>query len=88
MYVTLHQKKEYIDADFDKLAEQIGDVPQADRETLTQWWHTTIQLFGSWMEKYKGKSMESYAWEIVNDYTDTLEHITREWEKKRDGKSI
>lgn len=83
MYMNLSEKKAYVDQDFknSKLC-QMGPVPE-DMEKIKEYFHYATRYGQEFLNKYSGKRrVFEYAEELVMDWFDTIEAISREIETK------
>ena len=86
MYMTLSQKRAYVDEDFaNSQLCQMGDLPK-DKNLAHAYYEAAMNHAGSFLDRYKdkGDAISAYAKELVNDWFDTLERVAKE--NQADGK--
>ena len=78
-YYSLSEKRDFIDTDFKQSKLYLMGLLPSDREERAAYFHSAIQHAGEFIDKYRGKGWsEDYAREIINDWMDNLERITKE----------
>lgn len=84
-YYSLSEKRDFIDADFiQSKLYNMGLLPQ-DPGERSAYFHNAIENAGEFMLKYRNKGWsENYAHEIVNDWMDNLEKLSKEMDHEAD----
>lgn len=78
MYLSLSEKKAYIDKDFkNRVMIPLGELP-ADRSEAQAYIRKLMQYAEMWGERYRRNALGLYALEVFDDYVDTIEkHMHR-----------
>ena len=79
MYMTLSEKRAYVDQDFKKSPLlKMGDM-QKDAKARQAYWHEAVKYANEFEVRYQDRGkIHDYVLEVVNDYLDTLEKAERE----------
>ncbi len=81
MYMTLHEKYNYINDDFKKSALYLlGELPE-DHDQADDYFQKAIKEASAWLLRYKdrGADVYRYAYSMANDY---MESIEREYRRR------
>ena len=84
-YYSLSQKRDYIDKDFlQSKLYKMDNLPKG-RDAQSEYFRCAIVFAGEFLDKYKGKGWgEDHAHEIVNDWMDNLEKLSKEMDHEAD----
>lgn len=78
MYLSLSEKKAYIDNDFKKrVMIPLGELP-ADRSKAQAYLKQLMRYAEMWGERYKANTLGMYALSLLDDYVETIKkHMDR-----------
>ena len=78
-YYSLSEKRDFIDEDFKQSRLYNMGLLPLDPGERASYFHLAIQYAGEFIDKYRDKGWsEDYAKEIINDWMDNLEKLTKE----------